>query len=248
MLSFNNNMKPKEALRELGMNEKESEIYLSLLKEKGCTASRLAKISKLNRTTAYLELENLMNLGLVSYVIKDSKRYYQAASPDKLIELLDMKMEKIKSVLPELKNLHKTVEPFKIEVFEGKEGIKTFYQDILNINPKEVLAFGVTGKATEVLKFAYPHFLDKFVKANIKERALANLDSKRVMGKHPRSHLQIRYLPKEHKAEVTTLLYGDKIAIQSLHKENIYVIVIKDKLLFGSYKTYFEFMWKIAKK
>lgn len=232
----------KEILEEFGLNVKESTIYLALLKEKLSTASKLAKITKINRTTVYLELENLMNLGLVSYVVKDSKRYYQVANPDKLIEILDSKKAKIKSILPELKGLHKNIEPFNIEVFEGKEGIKTFYQDILN-NAKEVLAFGVTGKATEILKFSYPHFLKKFIKANIKERALANFDSKKIMETHLKSHLKIKYLPQKYKSDITTVIYANKIAIQSLQKDNLYVVVINDELLYKSYKNYFEFMW-----
>ncbi len=234
----------EKILQEFGLNEKESKIYITLLKEKSCTASKLAKLTKLNRTTAYLELENLMNFGLVSYIIKNAKRYYQAASPDKLIEILDSKKAKIKSILPKLKNLHKSNDPFKIEVYEGKEGIKTFYQDILN-NAKEVLAFGVTGKATEILRFSYPQFLKKFMKANIRERALANIDAKKIMKKHPKSHLKIKYLPREYKSEITTIIYSNKIGIQSLHKDNIYVIVITDKLLYEGYKNYFEFMWKL---
>jgi len=233
-------------LKEFGLNDNEIQIYLELLKQKSSTASNLAKLSKINRTTAYLELENLMKLGLVSYIIKNSKRYYQTSSPNKLIEILDSKKAKIESVLPQLKSLHQVIEPFKIEVFEGKEGIKTFYQDILN-NAKEVLAFGVTGKAMEILEFAYPHFLKKFMKANIKEKALANISAKKKMGSHPRTHLKIKYLPEEYNAEVTTIIYNDKIAIQSLQKENIYVVIIKDKLLYETYKNYFNFMWKIAK-
>ena len=233
-------------LKEFGLNDNEIKIYLELLKQKSATASKLAKLSKINRTTAYLELENLMKLGLVSYIIKDSKRYYQTASPNKLIDILESKKSKIKSILPELKSLHQTIEQFKIEIFEGKEGIKTFYQDILN-NTKEVLAFGVTGKAMEILKFSYPHFLKKFIKANIKEKAIANLSSKKIMSSHPRTHLKIKYLPKKYKAEVTTIIYNNKIAIQSLQKDNIYVVIIKDKLLYESYKNYFDYMWEKAK-
>jgi sugar-specific transcriptional regulator TrmB len=234
----------EETLAEAGLNEKESKIYLALLKEKSCTASKLAKIAKINRTTAYLELENLMNLGLASYVIKNSKRFYQPASPEKLLEIIDFKRTKIKAMLPELKGLHKTVEPFKIEVFEGTEGIKTFYQDVLN-NSKEFLAFGVTGKATEILEFSYPHFLKKFVKSGIKERAIANIRARKIMDSHPRNFLKIKYLPEKFKAEVTTVLYANKVAIQSLQKDNIYVVVITDKLLYESYKNYFEFMWEM---
>ena len=61
----------EEIIREIGLNEKEAKIYLELLKQKISTASKLAKITKINRTTAYLELENLMKLGLVNYVIKN---------------------------------------------------------------------------------------------------------------------------------------------------------------------------------
>lgn len=235
----------KEILQEFGLNNRETKIYLALLKEKSCTASKLARLAKVNRTTTYLELQNLINLGLASYIIKNSKRYFQPTNPKRLIEILELKKTRIKSILPKLKNLHQTTEPFKIEVFEGKEGIKTFYQDILNNTKKEFLAFGVTGLATEILKFSYPHFLKKFMKANIKERALANNQAKKIMKSHPRSHLKIKYLPEKYKAEVTTIIYNNKVAIQSLQKNNIYVVLIKDKILHESYKNYFEFMWNL---
>jgi len=258
MLTFNDNFykakisgltnMEKEALEGFGLSEKEIKIYLQLLREKSCTAAKLAKLSNLNRTTAYLELDNLMKIGIVNYTIKNSKRYYQPASPDKLLFILDEKKEKIKAILPELKALHSTDQPFKIEVFEGRGGIKTFYQDILN-SVKEFYVIGATGEALNVMEFSYPHFLRKFIKSGIKERALANLESKRLMENiHPKKFLEIRYLPQEYKAKVTTIVYGEKVAIQSLQKENIYVVVIKDKLLAQTYKTLFEFMWKAAEK
>lgn len=235
-----------DELRDFGLNDNEIKIYLELLKQESSTASNLAKLSKVNRTTAYLELENLMKLGLVSYVVKNSKRYYQASSPDKLTEILDLKKAKIESVIPQLRALHSSVTPFKIEVFEGKDGIRTFYQDVLN-SSKEFLAFGVTGRAMEILEFEYPHFLKKFIDANVKERAIANVSAKKNMSLHPRSHLKIKYFPEEYSADVTTVIYDDKVAIQSLEKDNIYVIIIKDKLLHDTYKNHFNFMWKSIK-
>ncbi len=238
----------EKELKEFGLKDNEVKIYLALLKEKLATASKLAKSARINRTTAYLELENLIKMGLASYIIKDSKRYYQAASPDKLVEVLNAKKEKIKSIIPELKCLHKDTESFKMEIFEGKEGIKTFYQDILNTKPKEILAFGVTGKAMEVLEFHYPHIVKNATRLNIKERALANISSKKIMEKHPKSSLKVRYLPKKYEAKVTTIIYGDKVSIQSLQKDKIYVTIIKDKNLADSYKNYFEFMWERAER
>ncbi len=68
------------------------------------------------------------------------------------------------------------------------------------------------------------------------------------METHSRDYLKIKYLPQEYEADVTTIIYGDKVAIQSLQKENIYVIIIKDGFLYKTYKNYFNFMWKTAKK
>lgn len=237
----------EKVLKDLGLNEREVQVYIALLKEKSCTASKLAKIAKINRTTTYLELENLMKLGLVSYVIKDSKRYYQVAPPEKFIEIIDEKKKKFKEILPKLKNLQKTPQPFSIEVFEGKEGIKTFYQDIYN-SAKEFLVLGATGKATEVLEYSYPHFINKFVKRKIKERAIANTNAKEIMSKHPKKYFQVRYLSKKFDAMVTTIIYKEKVAIQSLQKNNIYVVIISDNLLYKTYKNYFECLWKIAKE
>ena len=125
-MSTLNDNKMKEELKKFGLNEKEADVYLTLLKEKKATASKIAKLSKLNRTTAYLELDNLMKKGLINYVIKNSKRYYQPANPEKLLSILEEKKEFIKKILPELKSLTSEINPFKTEVYEGKEGIKIF--------------------------------------------------------------------------------------------------------------------------
>lgn len=232
----------EEILKEIGLNGKEAKIYLELLKEKSQTASKIAKLTKINRTTAYLELENLMKLGLVSYTIKNSKRYYQPASPEKLVEILETKKKKIISVLPKLKSFQQNEELFKIEIYEGKEGLKTFYQDILN-NAKEVLAFGVTGLAFEILDFEFPHFIKLCKKKNIKARYIANKDSERLLKKLPKNFVKIKYLENKYNAKVTTIIYSNKVAIQSLQNEKIYITLIKDKNLYETYKNYFMLMW-----
>ncbi|MFH1503565.1 MAG: helix-turn-helix domain-containing protein [Candidatus Diapherotrites archaeon] len=232
----------EEILKEIGLNGKEVKIYLELLKERSQTASKIAKLTKINRTTAYLELENLMKLGLVSYTIKNSKRYYQPASPKKLVEILETKKKKIISILPKLESFQQNEELFKIEIYEGKEGLKTFYQDILN-NAREVLAFGVTGLAFEILDFEFPHFIKLCEKKGIKARYIANKNSEKLLKKLPKNFVKIKYLEDKYNAKVTTIIYSNKVAIQSLQNEKIYITLIKDKNLYETYKNYFEAMW-----
>lgn len=232
----------KDTLQELGLNEREAIIYIQLLKEKSSTASKLAKSTKINRTTVYLELNNLINKGLASYVVKNHIKYFQAASPNKLVEIQEEKKKKANLILPRLKSLHKDIQPFNFEVYEGKEGVKTLYEDIYT-TAKDICAFGITGKAFDTLKFDFPHFAKKMAKKKPKVRYLANHSAKKPLSKLPGNIAKIKYLPKEHVAEVSTIIYNDKVAIQSLVKENIFVAVITDKKLSNSYKAYFEFMW-----
>lgn len=236
----------QKTLQELGLNEREAIIYLQLLKEKLATASSLAKATRINRTTVYLELNNLISKGLSSYVIKNHIKYFQAASPDKLVDIQEEKKKKANFILPKLKVLHKDIQPFQFEVFEGKEGVKTLYEDIYT-SAKDICAFGITGNAFDVLKFDFPHFAKKMAKKRPKVRYLANASAKKLLSKLPKGMVTIKYLSKEHEAEISTIIYADKIAIQSLVKENIFVIVITDKLLSKSYRTYFEFMWSSIK-
>ena len=107
MLLFNDNMNEiTQELREvIGLNEREAKIYLALLGDKAVSASILAKITKVNRTTVYLELERLIDRGLVSYVIQEGKRFFSPSLPEKLVEILETKKSRIESILPQLKVL-----------------------------------------------------------------------------------------------------------------------------------------------
>lgn len=236
----------KEELQELGLTKNQTEIYLTLLKGGESTVSRIAKMLGLNRSGTYNDLNNLIKLGMISYTTKNYIRYYNSAPPEKLIEIMDYKKSRIERIIPELKDFEKITkkQDFKAEVYEGKEGIKTSYQHILDSGAKEILAFGVTGIAFEVMKHSFPQFLKKYEHTKITARYLANFDAKELLKQLPKNKVEIRYLPKENTSKVTTIIYRDYVAIQSLIEENISVIIIKDKNMAEGYKNYFEFMWK----
>ncbi len=235
----------KEELLELGLTNNQIEIYIMLLKEGESTASKLAKLLGLNRSGTYNDLNNLVKLGILSYATKNHIRYYNPAPPEKLLEILDYRKLRIEGILPKLKDFKKITkkQDFKVEVYEGKEGIKTAYQHILNSGVREIIAFGVTGMAFEVMKYSFPSFLKKYEAAKITARYLANFDAKNLLKDLPKNKVVTKYLPKEVASKVTTIVYGDYVTIQSLIEENLRVVIIKDKNLAAGYKNYFEFIW-----
>ncbi len=234
-------------LKNAGLSEHEAEVYAKLMEHRICTASALAKIVRLNRTTTYLQLDRLKDLGLVSYVIKNGKRYFQPADPQKLIDMLDERKKKITEIVPVLRSLRGETPQHRTEVYEGLEGVKTFYEDVIKTE-KDVSAFGVTGKAFEVLKYNFPHYLKRFKKAGIRARYISNLDARKALKEGLNKNFEIRFLPKEVIADVTTVIYGNKIAIQSLVDEQFFVIVVDHAPTKKSYQMYFDFLWKMSNK
>jgi sugar-specific transcriptional regulator TrmB len=132
-------MDEKEVLKELGLSDGETKVYLALLKLGPSTVNKITKITEQHRTTIYDFLEKLLNKGLVNYVIKNNVKYYKATHPNKLMDLLKEKEDNLKNIMPSLIDLSKfQKEEVKVEVYKGKEGLKTVMLDVIR-SGKEIV-------------------------------------------------------------------------------------------------------------
>src|SRR3989344_8471716 len=132
----------KEILKEIGLQEGEVAVYLALLKLKEATATQITQYSGLHRSYVYDLIEKLKEKGLVSFVIKNNVKYFRASHPSKILDYIKEKEQKVNTILPNLINLsEKKEEDIKVEIYKGKEGIKTILNDILKEN-KDYLLFG----------------------------------------------------------------------------------------------------------
>lgn len=78
-------MSPVDSLKHIGLNEKEAQIYLSLLELGKATVLSVSKRSGIKRPTAYLVLESLVEKGFVSRIIKGKKTFFSSQNPKKLL-------------------------------------------------------------------------------------------------------------------------------------------------------------------
>lgn len=238
-------------LKKIGLTDNESKIYAALLKRKLCLVSQLVADTKLNRTHIYDRLKKLMDKGLVSYVIKSGKKYFNAISPDKLMQMLEDeeikiqdKKKELQQVLPELKKITEK-EEISIEVLEGTEGLKTLLQDILK-ERKEVYIFGFTGAVSDNIKYSYPHYQNARIKLRIPRKVIADNDMRnKEITNQPLT--QVKFLPEKYKSPSAMWTYGYKSVIFLPDKE-LYMVWIKSKKVSTQYRNYFEIMWKASKK
>ncbi len=171
-------------LIDLGLTEKEASVYLALLSGGEMTADQLAKLSKLNRSTTYVQIKLLIDYGLVSTFKRGKKTIFASESPNNLVRILEHKQQQIEvqkaevaKLVPELLKLFGgLVDRPTVRVFEGKEGLVSMRNSILDQKPDRLLmvtAYNQMQKifSTEELK----QFTDKREKLGIESWVMYTL-------------------------------------------------------------------------
>ncbi len=246
----------EEELELLGLNEVDIRVYLTLLRLGESSAAQIAAKAEIPRASIYDILERLEQEGLVSYIIKDFKKYFSAAEPETIIKNLEYKKQKIRDILPELKDMKNTIsETIKTEVYEGKKGIQTIMNLILE--EKELHVMGASRKSGEVM----PYFVEKWHRERIKRKIQVKIiynDSpqirKSLKDEKVRKMLGVKkgwnykFLHTNYLSPVMTLVFGDNTALINWVKASPSVIHIKSKDIAETYKEYIMNLWKIAEK
>jgi predicted transcriptional regulator len=237
-------MDTKDVLKELGLSEGESRVYLALLKIGETTVSELTKDTGQHRTTIYDFLEHLLQKGLASYVIRSGVKYYKVAQPEKLEEYLKEKEEKLKQIMPELKKLADFSRgEISVEVYQGVEGFKSVLNDRLRVGG-DFLGFGVDESEFEKkLPIVMAQFLKKEREMGLKEYMLTKESAGFV---YPDGHMHYRYIPDDYFEPTATAIYGDNVLM--IIMEPFTSILIRNKGLAESYRKHFKMLWGLAKE
>lgn len=127
-------------LQEIGLNDKETAIYLSLLQVDNASVIELSAKTNINRSTVYIVLESLSKKGLVTETSEGKKIHYQAEPPERLqtyVErqkvILEEQSKRLKDVIPELKSIQReTGEKPIIKYYDGREGIISLNEDFFS--------------------------------------------------------------------------------------------------------------------
>lgn len=230
-------MELNEKLQQAGLTGNESKVYLELHKHGELSANQIAKNIGMDRTLTYTVLNHLIEKGQINYVVKKNKKMFSSSSPENLLNPIKSKEAVILDLIKQLNEIKtEKQEPVDINVYEGKEGFRTFMNTA--IKEKEILSFGGTGRAYELL-YEMPLIGKQMEKAGSHLKVI--LDKKYAdhdFVKHKNVHVKLTDV----KSESTTTIFGDYIAIH-LIKDKPIVILIRNKDIAESYKNYFNFMW-----
>ncbi len=245
----------EELLLKAGLSIREIKIYTTLLSEGELMASQLAKKTELIRTNVYDILNGLTRKGLVAYVIRNGKKYFQAAESGKIIDYLNQQSrdleetkEEINKILPKLKPLYNSTTRPHIEVYEGKEGMKTILAMSISESirtKKEIL--GISVQQQKCRELAGPYHIRWYKdreRYKIKSRYLMSVEEEVI----PIKYTFFKRLPKIAKNPNEIFIFGNVTTQFFFTGELFTAIVIKNKEITDNYRSYFEFLWKVIKE
>jgi len=248
----------KQSLEQIGLKQKQIEIYLLLLQMGEAMVQDLSTKTKIKRTTVYSTLDSLVSLGLVIFVDKSFHRYYYAENPKKIaIYFKDKKQDienqekRFSEVLPELSGLYnlKATKP-KIRYYEGSEGIKQIYKETLLLKPgSELLGYTTADILHDFLGDDFVKFyLDGRVKAKISAKVIApKTEMAQIHVQNDRAEMRETILIDAEKFPFTNEIniFGSKVSIISF--KDLMGVVIESADVASTQKAIFELAWLGAK-
>ena len=243
------------ALREIGLSDKEVAVYLASLKLGSQPVSVIAKNSNLNRTTTYVILRKLLEKGLMSKYAKGGVLYFTPSSPENIktyVERkkreLDLAEESITNLMPDLEKIMQySPVSAKIRFFEGIEGIKALYDHTLEVGERvDEYLFHYDADVPVMWDF-WNIYVARRVENNIPIRLLAAEDETSIWAKkHDKELLrETRIVPaaKFPFGHNLILIFGDNYGYISYADGAYGGALINDQHLAKAERCIYQYIW-----
>src|SRR3989338_5989316 len=199
----------KEILQQIGLNKSEVKVYLTLLELGSSTTGPIMNHAKVSSSKVYGILSRLIEKGLVSSMIKSKTKYYQASSPESLLNYVNEKAnelnkqkEQVEKLIPELKLKQKLSENRQeAQVYLGWKGIVNVFSFMMESLHKDddYIAFTQTSSEEESkeVKIFFSQYQRKREEKKLKVKIIADKSQKNVFMSEPYSkfkNFHVKYM------------------------------------------------------
>ncbi len=243
-------------LRDVGFTDGEAKVYIALLKLGSSTSGPIIKQSGVANSIVYRILDSLIEKGVVSYIIKEKTRYYQAAEPSRILDYIEKEKERLDAKkndfslnLKKLEMLKEFAPAMDVQMYEGFKGIQTAFEHHEQKLGKdgEYLCFGHPPQETQYTLYWKRHHI-KRAKKGIKARMLFDKGTATETMQNRNSYdlSDTRYIPSDLKTKSWFLVYADTVTIFLQEDKELAVEIVSGKIA-DTFKAIFEDYWKKSK-
>ncbi|MBU1132280.1 hypothetical protein KKC32_03495 [Patescibacteria group bacterium] len=242
----------EEKLKKIGLSEKEIKVYLASMELGMATVQDISRKSGINRATTYIQLESLLKQGLVSRVEKSNKTMFMAERPQRILDILSERKNKIETLeqtfsrlMPDLEAIYNAkFDKPRVRFFEGEAGLALWRNDLIKSHPDTVCTISPK--------------LEQAEEDEVFSRIIKNLNFLKVIYMSEKNMV----LPTAFKArnsawrffklndfEIEIILYSNKVFINKPVGTDLSMgVLIEDKMVYGSFLSLFDLLWQMSQE
>lgn len=242
----------------IGLSPKQQSVYLYLLQIGGAEARQISKDTQIPRTLCYKVIDDLVKMKLVYSEEREGRpvsKFY-ASSPVKFADLISDKKAELQiiesdfSVVSSLlsSEWNKAWGKPNINLYEGIDGLKGIFGDMISSKPEELLIISSPLDKTDEIKDILAKQINLQVKNNIRVRAITPLKEAsfpKIDSEIDRQNLITRKIVKDTDLPIPAqiIIYNDKISITNF-SNNVVNFVIQSQKTADTLRMIFDFLWK----
>lgn len=253
----------KSTLKELGLNDKEIEVYLALIKQGKTTPATLAKTTKINRATVYNIAKGLQSKGIIAEDLSGKTLYFTPLPLSSLEQIisrpireLQEKQSVVKKAMDELSLITANKEyPVPKIRFVEENQLENFLYENIEKWQKSIIATDKVWWGTQDYTFLenYEEFTDWYWRQpfakEVKMYQVSNESpiEEKMRKKHPLPERDIRF--SQDLNFTSSIWVGGEYLIMVVTKQHpFYLFEIHDATLAHNMREVFKKMWKETDK
>jgi len=244
-------------LKQLNLSEIEAKIYLMLLKSGPVSVRELAQTADIKRTTTYFYIDQLAEKGLITKLVRGSKKVVAANNPENLKILVE---EKLKNALtaqhtfPQILQMLSSSQPkaeqivdSEIRSYKGKNGVKKLYEQALKakelrslVNIEEILS--AFPENPDLFDEAINHNPGMIMYEIVVQSPEAVARMKQATGRT--KNYYFKFLPGNMNIRSTDILiYDGNVSFIEI-KNQTNAVTLHSKELYNNFILLFDYIWQ----
>lgn len=250
----------QDSLKELGLQDLETKIFLQLLNNGIGRVSTLAYQLKVPRTTVQSALLRLEDQELVTKIFEKNTALYSPIHPEEILALIDLKKRKNDRKFDDLKKDFKKYMPEllgrmsvdknmpSVRFYKGKSGARKVLMDTLT-SKTEIKGFINVDAMDDRVLDINREYVAKREKSKVKKRAFI-LDSPyarkdRESGKYsPKSYIAWKWINKDlYPFSVEVNIYDGKVSYLTYVENDIIGVIIENDHIYQMHKSMWNLLW-----
>lgn len=242
---------PTEALTNVGLSDREAEVYTTLLRLGEVPVVELIRATGTHPQLIYRALERLQAQRLVTSIQHKHRKYVRAEDPDRLERIAEDHLQKIRSVVPKLEALQIRSPRTVVRTYQGADELAAFRAHLLAPLESGETYYVIGGAAQyyrEMTLKRHEAGERSRVRKKVWKRVVTFSSQRKAIERFDkgRPYTEYQFLADDFDTPSTITIARDTVGLMLWDTEPI-VIELRSKLLAESYRHYFDVLWRLAK-